>query len=82
MLLVETLCFWWMRQGKEDRPNSVTYLNHQPLFKCRVAICGTKGLFTPWTMKASQSLVKFVIGCWTCPGTTPVYTKDKMLERP
>ena len=42
-----------------------------------------QGLFTPWTMKSSQGHVKFVIGCWTCPGTTLVCTKGKkMLEWP
>ena len=28
-------------------------------------------------MKSSQGLVKFVIGYWTCPRTTSVYTKEK-----
>ena len=36
----------------------------------------TKGLFKPWTMKSSQGHVKYVIGCWTHPGTTSVYTKE------
>jgi hypothetical protein len=34
-------------------------------------------LFKPWTMKSSQCPDKFVIGCWTHPGTTSVYTKEK-----
>ena len=29
-------------------------------------------------MKSSQGLVKCVIGCWVCPKTTSVYTKEKM----
>ena len=29
------------------------------------------------TMKLSHGPVKFVIGCWTCPNTTSVYTKKK-----
>ena len=31
----------------------------------------TKGLLTPWTMKLSH---RHVIGCWTRPKTTSVYT--------
>ena len=38
------------------------------------------GLFTPWTMKSSQGLVKYVIGCWTCPKTTSIYTKEKVVK--
>ena len=38
------------------------------------------GMFTPWTMNSSQGPVKFVIGCWTCPGTTSVYTKEKKCQ--
>ena len=41
---------------------------------------GPKGLFTPWTMKSSQGLVKIVIGCWTRPGATTVRSKEKMSE--
>ena len=41
-----------------------------------------EGLLTPWTLKLSQGLVKFVIGCWTCPRTTLVYSKEKMSEWP
>ena len=42
---------------------------------------GHKGLFTPWTMKSSEGPAKpHVIGCWTRPRTTLVYTEDKMLE--
>ena len=37
----------------------------------------SKGLFTLWTMKLSQGPVKFVIGCWTRPKTSLVYTKEK-----
>ena len=33
-------------------------------------------------MNSSQRLVKFVIGCWACPETTLVHTKEKMLEWP
>ena len=36
-----------------------------------------KGLFTPWTMKFSQGLVNFGIGCCICLATTSVYTKEK-----
>ena len=43
-------------------------------------VSDTKKVFTPWTMKSSQSHVKYVIGCWTCPKTTSIYTKEKMLE--
>ena len=39
-----------------------------------------KGLFTPWTMKSSQGHVIYVIGCWTHPGTTMVYTKTKKCQ--
>ena len=28
-------------------------------------------------MTSSQGPVKYVIGCWTCPGTTSIYTKEK-----
>ena len=28
-------------------------------------------------MKLSQGPLKFVIGCWTRPGTTLVYTREK-----
>ena len=41
-----------------------------------------KGLFTPWTIKLSRGLVKFVIGCWTHPATTSIYTKEKMSKWP
>ena len=30
----------------------------------------------------SQGPIKFVVGCWTCLGTTLVYTKEKMSEWP
>ena len=33
-------------------------------------------------MTSSQGLVKFMIGCWTRPGTTLVNTKEKMSEWP
>ena len=33
-------------------------------------------------MKSSQGLEKFVNGCWTRPGTTSVYTKEKTIEWP
>ena len=45
-------------------------------------ITGSKGLLTPWTMKSSQGPVQFVIGCWTRPMTTSVYTKEQMSEWP
>ena len=35
-----------------------------------------------WTVKSSQGPVTFVIGCWTHPGTTTVYTKEKMSKWP
>ena len=38
------------------------------------------GLFTPWTMKSSQVPVEFVIGCLTCPMTTSIYTKEKIVR--
>ena len=41
-----------------------------------------QGLFTPWTMKSSQGLVKYVIGCCTRLGTTLVHTKEKTWEWP
>ena len=31
-------------------------------------------------MKSSQGPLRFVIGCWTRPGTTSVYTKEKKCE--
>ena len=37
----------------------------------------TKGLFTPWTVKLSQGLVKFVIGCCIHVETVLVYIKEK-----
>ena len=40
-----------------------------------------KGWFTPWTMKLSQGPARFVIGCWTRPGTTSGYTKENMSIR-
>ena len=33
-------------------------------------------------MKSSQGPVKSTIGCWTRPGTTTVYTKEKMSKLP
>ena len=36
-----------------------------------------KGLFIPWTMKSAQGPLKFVIGSWTCPKFTSVYSKEK-----
>ena len=36
-----------------------------------------EGLFTPWTMKSSQGLVKSMIGCWTRHETTLIYIKEK-----
>ena len=30
----------------------------------------------------SQGRVNYVIGCWTCPGTTLVYTNEKIPEYP
>ena len=41
-----------------------------------------EGLFTLWAMKVSQGSVEYVIGCWTCPRTTSVYTKGKKSEWP
>ena len=49
---------------------------------CSFWIMSLEWLFTPWTMKSSQGLVKIVIGCWTHPGTTSVYTKEKMSKWP
>ena len=37
-----------------------------------------QGLFTVWTMKSSQGPIKSMIGCWTRPRNTSVYTKEKM----
>ena len=37
-------------------------------------------MFTPWTTRLAQGLVKFVIGCWTCPETISVYTKEKNVK--
>ena len=45
----------------------------------RNAAC-PKGMFTPRTMKSSQGLLKFVIGCWTRLGITSVYTKEKIVR--
>ena len=39
-----------------------------------------EGLFTPWTTKSSKGPVKFVIGCWTRPRTTSVYTKEQNVK--
>ena len=36
-----------------------------------------QGRFTPWTMNLSHSHPKLVIGCWTRPGSSSVYTKQK-----
>ena len=33
-----------------------------------------------WTMKSSQGIVKSVIGCWSPPGTTSVYTKEEKCQ--
>ena len=37
----------------------------------------TQELFTPWTMKSSQGLVKSAIGYWTCLGTTSITPRKK-----
>ena len=42
----------------------------------------TKGWFTLWTRKSSQGVVRVLIGCWTRPGTTSVYNKERMTEWP
>ena len=45
-------------------------------------ICSqTKGQFTLWTTKSDQGVVRAQIGSWALPGTTLVYTKDKMTKR-
>ena len=36
-----------------------------------------RGPLTPWTMKSSQGPVRALIGCWSRPGITSVYTKGK-----
>ena len=35
-------------------------------------------MFTPWTMKLSQHHVKSMIGCWTRPMTTSIYTRENV----
>ena len=39
------------------------------------------GMFTPWNMKLFHGSVKIVIGCWTHPGTTSVYSKEWKNDR-
>ena len=41
-----------------------------------------QGQFTLWTSKSDQGVARVLSGCWTCPGTTSIYTKDKMAEGP
>jgi hypothetical protein len=41
-----------------------------------------KGWFTLWTMKLDQGSVRELIGCWSCPETTSVYTKKTIAEGP
>ena len=38
------------------------------------------GLFTLWTMKSSQGLVKSLIGCWTRPPTTSFLSQRKKCQ--
>ena len=66
--------------GTRTLHNAPTYFGVQ--YYLDTALRDFKGLFTPWTMKSSQGPVKFVIGCWIRPGTTSVYTKEKMWEWP
>jgi hypothetical protein len=42
----------------------------------------SQGQFTLWTMNLDQGFVRQLIGCWSCPGTTSVYTKKKLAEVP
>ena len=44
---------------------------------CPCSVIKTKGMFPSWTMKSSLVPLKYVIGCWTRPGTTSVYIKEK-----
>ena len=41
-----------------------------------------KGRFTLWPRKLDQGIVRALIGCWSCPMTTSVYTKEKIVEGP
>ena len=38
---------------------------------------GPQGRFTLWTMKLDQDYVRQLIGCWSCLGTTSIYSKKK-----
>ena len=60
----------WTLKGESIIPcfSKVHYLGHQ--IKDFIV---KWFLITPRTMNSSQGPVKFVNGCWTCPGTTSVY---------
>ena len=42
----------------------------------------TQGWFTVWTTKSDQGAIRALIGCWTHPNTTFVYSKEKMAKGP
>jgi hypothetical protein len=41
-----------------------------------------KSWSTLWTMKSDQGDVSVLVGCWNRPGTTSVYTTEKMADGP
>ena len=42
----------------------------------------TKGRFTLWTRMPFHGDVRVLIGCWTRPGITSVYTNERMIKWP
>jgi hypothetical protein len=68
-------------------PKYISYVNNVLLINQIICVDAwvmcqilTKGWFTLWTMKSSLGRLSDVIGRWSCPGTTWVYTKEKMAE--
>ena len=54
----------------------IRYLNLTPI----INLWSPKGRFTQWTMKLSHGDLRALIGCWSRPETTSVYTTKKMVE--
>ena len=65
---------------KSNHKNWTIKQNHLPLsdFIVHGVKPALRGCLHYGIIKSSQGYVKFGIGCWTCPKTTPIYTKETM----
>ena len=66
----------WLAGADHQQPPSITGGS------CCCWHTVSEGRFASWTRKSDQGVARALIGCWTRPGTTLVYTEEKMGEGP